>query len=287
MCDLVVLSRWINASLRSKQPFARHLLQAQAAEVLDLAEHAGIFRNAGLQTHVTCTACDDPHASPVLRSPEGQFGHYCLRNGRIPLGLDEIALVALDRAALLRVLASGAGLPPNKCRSYADGRLVYLGIVDSDSRAPWVLGYADRLEDTNVQASVIAELAERFPKGPGLISTPSAVPLNMPLPGGFKLAALDELFAAVGDGMVLDAAHAETRLGTRKKVPGAPGRPTMRAIIRDIWLNERDDDDWPQSRQDQASYVLAHWPEAASSRPSPKTVMHHLKEFEHDGASDE
>jgi len=285
MCDFVVLSRWINASLRSKQPFARHLLQAQAAEVLDLAEHAGIFRNVGLQTHVTCTACDDPHASPVLRSPEGQFGHYCLGNGWIPLGLDEIALVALDRAALLRVLASGVGLPPNKCRSYADGRLVYLGIVDSDSRAPWVLGYADRLEDTNVQASVIAELAERFPKGPGLIATPSDVPLNMPLPGGFKLAALDELFAAVGDGMLLNAAHAETRLGTRRKAHGVPGRPTEREVIRQIWMRGRHAPDWPQTRQAQADYILANWPDEAASRPSPKTIINHLATFEREELS--
>lgn len=274
------LSRWINASLIQETAVVRARLASEDADVLELVESCGIFVAYGSMQEVTCTQCDDPHASPVFRSPEGKFGHYCLKNGWIPLTPEQIALVAFDRAALLRVLASGVGLPPNKCRSYSDGRLVYLGIVDPESRAPWVLGYADRLEDTNVQASVIAELAERFPKGPGLISTPSAVPLNMLLPGGFKLAALDELFAAVGDGMLLNAAYAETRLGTRRKAHGVPGRPTEREVIRQIWMEGRHAPDWPQTRQAQADYILAKWPDEAASRPSPKTIINHLATFE-------
>ena len=280
MIGLASLSRWINAFLMQDKTVARACLASDNAEVLELVETCGIFVAQGSLEEVACTQCDDPHASPVLRTPEGQFGHYCLKNGWVPISPEEIALLAFDHAALLEALASGSGLPRSKSRSYAEGRLVYLGMVDKGARAPWVLGYADRLEDANMQASVISELAERFPSGPGLIATPSSVPLNMPLPGGFKLAALHELFAAVGDEMLLDAAHAETRLGKRRRVPGVPGRPTERGIIRKTWLEERNAPDWPQTRQHQADYILAKWPDEAASRPSPKTIINHLAAFE-------
>jgi hypothetical protein len=282
---LAPLSRWINASLMQEKAVVRARLASDDADVLELVESCGIFVAQGSLQEVACTQCDEPHASPVFRSQEGQVGHYCLKNGWIPLTPEQIALVAFDPAALLRGLASGVGLPWNKSRFYADGRLVYLGIVDSDSRAPWVLGYADQLEDTNVQASAIEELAERFPGGPGLIATPSPVPLNMPLPRGFKLAALHELFAAVADGIVLDAAHAETRLDMRRKVPGVPGRPTERGMIRQIWMKGRHAPDWPQSRQAQADYILNKWPDEAVSRPRPKTIINHLATFEREELS--
>lgn len=280
MIGLAPLSRWINASLMHDKAVARACLASENAGVLELLESCGIFVARGSLQEVACTQCDDPHASPVLRSAEGQFGHYCLKNGWVPLSPEEIALLRFDRTALLGALALGAGLPRNKSRFYADGRLVYLGIVDSDSRAPWMFAYGDRLEDASVQANVISELAERFPRGPGLIATPSSIPLNMPLPRGFKLSALHELFTAAGNGMLLNAEHAETRLGTRKKVPGVPGRPTERGIIRKIWREERHAPDWPRSRQEQADYVLAKWPDESASRPSPKTIINHLAAFE-------
>jgi len=286
MCDLVVLSRWINASLRSKQPFARHLLQAQAAEVLDLAEHAGIFRNVGLQTHVTCTACDDPHASPVERLPDGQLGYLCLENGWIELNADQVKLVRFDRAALLNAMASASGLRKVNATYYADGRLVYLGFVTATAWHPnWVLGYADKLDDENVFAGVMDALWNRFPSGPGFIVTPSAVNLNSPLPQQLKLVALHELYVGEGRQIHINPEVVWRRLGRRKEIPGKRGRPGKIEVTKQVWTEARRAADWPQARSLQAEYILNKWPSDQRPPPSAGTIENHLREFENEKAA--
>jgi hypothetical protein len=74
-------------------------------------------------------------------------------------------------------------------------------------------------------------------------------------------------------------------LGTRKKTHGVPGRPTERGLIRQIWVMGRRAPDWPETRQAQADYILAKWPDEAAFRPSPKTIINHLATFEREELS--
>lgn len=213
--------------------------------------------------------------------PERQNEIFCLENGRISLSLDEVTLIGFDRNAFMRALAKAIGVDHENIRYYAGNKLVRLGdIVRASASPPWVLAYADGLEDENNLAGVIEALACQFPKGPGLIATPSILPVNLPLPNHHRLIALHDLFRGCENGFVIDHAAADVRLGRRKKLPGQAGRPTERETTRHLWAQLSQREGWPSARGHQVELVLSNWPEDAGSIPASGTVEKHLREFE-------
>ncbi len=160
-------------------------------------------------------------------------------------------------------------------------RLASLGFVASDSnRREWVLTYADRLDDEAGLTRVIEALASELPSGPGLVVTPSPVPLNLPLPRNYNLIALHELFSGHEDGFRVNQEVVEIRLGRSKKAPGQPGRPSERELVKEIWLPARLSDTWPTQRTAQAKILLSRWPAEHESRPAVKTIENHIRYFE-------
>jgi hypothetical protein len=279
--DLAALTRWINGSLSSKEPIPRKLLASEDLRVLGLAERCGIFQCAGVASRISCEYCEDPHPCPIIRSAEGAYYYHCLLNGRIDAGKDRLALLAFDRAALLAALAAAIDGPAKGIRLFAGQRLARLGFVASGSRRQdWMLTYADRLNDEAVLTRVIEALASELPNGPGLVVTPSPVPMNLTLPRSYRLIALHELFFGHEDGFHIDREAAQIRLGRGKKAPGQPGRPTDRELVKEIWLAERRSETWAAQRAAQAEIILSRWPSEHRSRPAIKTIENHIRDFE-------
>ena len=278
--DLSRLAGWINQCLASEAPVRRAILLRDDALALDVAERCAIFRHAGLAASITCTACEDAHASKVIRVCDGGFSHHCHFNGRIVLSADDVSLLRFDRAALLVAVMAAANLPRRDLRSFANDRLASLGVIAaSDGSRKWVLGYADQLEDQNVLAGVTDALAKRFPDGPGLILTPSSVNLNAPLPRRYWLAGFNDLLFGTAAGIALNRGCAEILLGHRKRTPGRPGRPSEREATKQLWLAAQESADWPTQRNEQAKIILSNWT-GPESLPAIGTIENHLRFLE-------
>jgi hypothetical protein len=279
--DLILLARWINGCLMCEGPIPRRSLANADLGVLDLAERCGIFRGAALANRMTCHYCEDPHACTVACGPDGVYHYRCLANGRVNVDEHDLALLAFDRAALLAALVAAISGPVSGIRLFAKERLARLGFVASHpNRQAWVLGYADGLDDEAALTRVIDALAAEMANGPGLVVTPSPVPMSLPLPRGYRLIALRELFFGRKDGFHIDHEAAEVRLGRPKSAPGSPGRPSQREVVRKIWLAARQSENWPAQRTAQAEMILSHWPPQHGARPAAKTIKHHIGSFE-------
>ncbi len=238
------------------------------------------MRRHGVATQVTCLQCDDAHAAQVIPGPDGKFGYDCLLSGWSELADDEVTLLRFDRAALLNALAVSAGLKPAGIRFVAGDRLVSLGLVSRPAdRRGWMPGYADHLEDCNTLSGVTTALNNQFPRGPGLIITPSLINLNLPLPGGYRLIGLADIAYGTSDGLAVNWGATDLYLRKRKKVPGQRGRPSERKAIWDIWEIARRSPLWPQHRLDQASFILGQW-NKAEAPPSAGTIKNYIPKFE-------
>lgn len=278
--DLSRLAGWINQCLVCEAPVPRAILVRDDALALDVAERCAIFRHAGLATSITCTACDDAHASNVIQDFDGGFSHSCLFNGRIDLAKDEVSLLRFDRAALLVALMAAAEIPRRDPRWFAKDRLASLGVVlASHGSQDWVLGYADQLEDENVLAGVTDALVKQFPDGPGLIITPSPVNLNAPLPRHYRLAGFRDLLFGAAAGIAFNQGWAEILLGHRKRTPGQPGRPSELEATTQLWLAAQASPDWPTQRNEQAKIILSNWT-GRESPPAIGTIKNHLRRLE-------
>ena len=244
--DLRSLSRWINGSLLSNAPVRRSAYAAEDRHVLELAERSDVLQPAGLASEINCDFCDEPHACRVIRA-DGCYRYLCLLNGWVEVAEEDLTLLAFNRERLLASLAQTAGGQPRTIKTFARDQLTRLAFVElSSSRPNWVFAYADKLEDENVQAGVIESLATEFPDGPGLIATPSAVPMNLPLPRRYSLIALHDLVFGYGHEFAIDYEVAGTRLDRRQKTTGRPGRPTEQEAIRELWSQLRTSQNWPQ-----------------------------------------
>ena len=280
--DLRLLSHWINGFLAFDAPVTRATFARQDKTVLRLAEGLGILRNIGIAPDIACTVCpDDPHRCRVLRTSEGHYRIRCLDNGWIDVTPDEVTLLACDRQALLAGLAHAAGKKPGDVRLYANGRLARIGFVENRCGADgWMLGYADGLENENIWSGAVEALAREFARGPGLIATPSALPINLPLPNNYQLFALHDLVHGTGTELVVNYIAAEAQLGRRKKTPGHSGRSSEKATVRRIWVGSRHRHDWPAGRGAQVDMILSGWPSDGSRTPARGTIENHIREFE-------
>ena len=256
---LEILSRWINGLLTSAAPVLRAPLAQENGPVLQLCERLGLLRRVGIANELSCAVCAvDPHPCRVMRTANGQYRYYCLANGWINLREEDVILLALDREALLTALASVIAVSPRGIKAFADGQLTRLGFVTpSTGCRGWMLGYADRLENANVIASVTGALAEQFPDGPGLIATPSPIHMNVPLPRKYRLIALHDLVFAREDKLVIDRSEVAIRLGERERTPGQPGRPTHHHTTERLWGALKSRPGWPTTKKDQAELILS------------------------------
>ena len=278
--DLTCLASWINRSLGHERSIPRIVLLNQNGDVLRLAERCSILRHHGVATQVTCLQCDDAHAAKVIAVPDGKFGYDCLLNGWVELAEDEVTLLRFDRAALLNTLVVSAGLKSARMRFFAGGRLVCFGLVSrAADRRGWMLGYADHLEDCNTLSDVTTALDNQFPRGPGLIITPSLINLNLPLPGGYRLIGLADIAYGTSDGLAVNWETTDVYLRKRKKVAAQRGRPSERKAIWDIWKIARQSSQWPQHQVDQANFILTQW-NRAEAPPSAGTIKNYLPTFE-------
>jgi hypothetical protein len=265
--DLAPLSQWINAFL-----FTNLIPRFGCADekVAQLCETLKIFQSRGLAETVACRECEEPHVATVMFD-EGRIYYWCLLNGDIEVAKQDLELIAFDRNQLIDALSAAACLPARGRAFHAGGRLVQLGFV-ADQEREWFLSYADDLDNPNTLAGVVDSVAKMLPDGPGLIATPSRVPLVLPLPRSYKLIALHELFFGTVDRILLDLPVAWSRLGWRKVIPGTPGRPTQREAIRQMRVELIKRGEWPKSRRAQASVMLERWPQGDRTRPAPKTI---------------
>jgi hypothetical protein len=232
----------------------------------------------GVTQEVTCQECEVPHPA-IVNHDCGRYVYNCLLNGEIELNSDDIRLFAIDRDALFDALADAANLAARNRKSYAEGRLIRLGFVIDENRI-WPLAYADDLTSPNVFAALQEVIEKQFPDGPGLIATPSVVHLNVPLHRSYGLIPLHELFFGQANQIMLDQQVAFTRLGRRKKSPGAPGRPTEREETRRIRSELLQGGQWPSARAAQVKLVEENWPHGGPEIPAPKTIEAHLRAFE-------
>ena len=286
--NLRSLSRWINGFLAWDNPVPRAALAREDDAVLRLAESLGVLRRVGITTDLACTVCaDEPHSCRVVRKPDGEYGFRCIVNGWVDVSPDDVTLLAFDRQALLTALARGAGHHPRDVRFYAGDRLVRLGFIARPSTAEgWMLAYADGLDNENDWSGVIEALAGQFPKGPGLIATPSAVHMNLSVPNKYQLIALHELVCGREMELDIDQTAAEIRLGQHKRAPGQSGRPSAKPTTRKIWLAEHGRKDWPGARHEQIDKILNNWPSDGSTRPARGTIENHIREFEEEADND-
>ena len=148
-----------------------------------------------------------------------------------------------------------------------------------------MLAYTDRIESENALAGVVDALATRFSKGPGLIATPSVVPMNLPLPHNYRLIALHELIFGQEKKLVINHIVAETRLGRAKKGTGSPGRPSAEKTVHQIWLVLHQQDSWPARRSAQVDLVLRQWPSDVGGRATG-TIANYLRKFEHNAGTE-
>ncbi len=274
------LSLWIECCLRSKSDIPQSVLEHGNRIAYALYTRLGIFKRKGIRQTVTCLECEEPHACEVLRDEQGRFSYICLSNGSIQVGVDDVTVFSFDRDALLDALAAGAHLKPANIKSYASERLIFLGLVSKQQLPEFTLAYADGLEDENVFAGVIEALTQRFPKGAGLIATPSRINVNVSLPKAYKFAKLEDLFVGAAEALVLNEVTASLSLGNFRQNPGKAGRPSEAAITYEIWGRLYTKHDWPSNRGDQATVILAEWPVCMSEKPRPKTIEHHIRDFE-------
>jgi hypothetical protein len=282
MTDALALSRWVNGFLVSGTPVLRPALSRDSDRLLRFLENLGVLRRLGIADELSCTVCvDDPHCCRVQRMATGRYRYRCLVNGWIEIAEEDLILLAFDRKALLRALSKAAGSSAASIRLLAGDRLAHLTfIAASAGQSGWTLGYADQLEDENVLASVIDSLATRFPDGPGLIATPSFVPMNLPLPRHYRLIALHELVALRGDEIAIREPEAADRLALRKSVSGLPGRPTRIETVKSLWAALKTTPAWPNAREAQAELILTHWPEDGRKPPKKGTIQNHIRQFE-------
>jgi hypothetical protein len=219
-----------------------------------------------------------PHPAIVMHH-NGRYFYRCLFNGEVELTSDHVRLFDIDRRAFLDVLAAAAKLGSRSRMSFAEDRLVRLGLV-ADKGREWVLGYADGLTSPNVFTGVQDAIEKQLPDGPGLIATPSAVHLNTPLPRSYRLISLHELFFAQGEHFTLDWDAAYTRMGRRKKVPGTPGRPSEFEVTRRMRSDLMSRGQWPSTRAAQVNFVEECWPHEEANIPARKTIEAHLRDIE-------
>ncbi|MGD9829981.1 MAG: hypothetical protein AB7E70_07915 [Hyphomicrobiaceae bacterium] len=276
------LSQWISLFLADQTGVPRAALLRRDARVLEFAERSGILRRFGVATEISCRYCG--HVScvgyRVVSRPEGRFRHHCLENGRIDLSRDDVELLTLDRDAMLGAMATAAGRQKERFQFYAGGRLARIGFIERPAPG-WTLGYADGIDDENALAGVIDAIVGIFPDGPGLIATPSHLPINMPLPRRYKLLALHDLVYGCGEALALDTAAIETRLERRKKAPGNPGRPSRREATSALRDQLQKSGNWPSSRVEQARVIRASWAQGEEP-PALETIGRHLREADDD-----
>lgn len=284
--DLWSLSNWINRFLAKNTGVPRAVLIRENFALLLLAELLGIIRKVGVARDIACPVCaEEPHICRVISKENSRFEVNCIANGPVELSHDDVTLVTFDRQALLDALTSAAGGGTRNLKSFADGRLYRLAFVESvGAHSGWTLGYADGLEDENVLAGLISALAEQFKQGPGLIVTPTVIPMSLPLPSNYRFARLHELFRGSKTEFSLDHGVADLRLGRRKKNPGQAGRPSEKEVSRRIWQKESRKEGWPEKRADQAERIRARWPTDMEEKPAAGTLANHIREFERDAS---
>lgn len=282
--DQRILSEWVNTFTRFDAAMLRGGFRRRNSELLRRLEALGVIRRVGAALHIECPYCSEtPHVCDVVTGVDGRLQILCLENGRIPLTFDAVSLITMDRNALLGCLAVSAGKKSERIRFFADGRLALIGAVERPSSStPYVLGYADGLEEENNIAGVIDALASQFPQGPGLIATPSDVPLNLPLPYKHRLIGLHELVRVDSRCLVIASAAVDVRLGQRKRVAGLAGRPTKKKTTRSLWEQLHTRPDWPTGRAAQVARVLADWQPGGGRPPACGTIEKHIRQFERD-----
>lgn len=270
------LSCWLNALGRTEMPAPRRLLAEQSASILSLCEANGIVAFKGRASERTCRECADPHVAQIIFE-RGGYNYFCPMNGVVVLTEDDLKLVKFHKDALLRALTASAGLKESAPREFADGLLVYLGLIgQKGANRLWGLAYAEGLDDPNTLADVLENIRQRFPDGPGLIVTPSRIALTLPLPRQYKLVAFHELFFGEENRIVLDWEMAQVCLGRRVKVPGAPGRPTKREITRVLRAKLIKEGNWPAKVSTQIGVISTHWPRSEWPPPCNKTLEKQL-----------
>lgn len=275
------LSKWINSALYSDGLVPRQIMHSDNAALASAVEECGLWRIDRVATEIDCPLCPEDHIVKVCRGDREEFEFYCIQNGWDAVSREALEFSRFDRDRLIRELARASGIKTNRVTQHAQGNLFRFGMVSRDvDNADWILAYADRLESDNVRSGVVDAIAGHFSSGPGLVATPSLVPLNIPLPRNYKLIALHDCFGLQGSELVLRSDMIATRLGISKKAPGQAGRPSYAAKIEKIWLEQIRKPDWPSGRDDQANRILDHWPPSPTGKPQLGTVKNQLPRLE-------
>lgn len=263
----------LRALLGQAGPFSRQGLEQSAPAAFGVLFSSGVLRTVARIRTVACEGCEADYRGAVRFDRVRGWRRHCLCCGWIPIDEAALDLVAFDRTAFLRMLATLTNGAPRLIKLYAEGRLARIPDVRfQDYAGRWPFAYADGLENEAVLDSVIQCLARDFPDGPGILVTPSRVARSMPLPRGYFVVALDELFTLVGAGVAFNAQAAEIRLGRRKPAARSAGRPSSEPTVREIWLTLWRERDFPSGFSAQADAVLRAWPEGAPHPPTRGTV---------------
>jgi hypothetical protein len=278
--DIEPLSRWLNAFAISQGPMSRHSLRNEQPTLFDALQKQGIIREDQLATSIDCPECLGEHSVRVQRIADGRYRYLCIHNGLIEVARKDLAMVRLDREALLSALARSIGKPERSIRRFADDRLIRIGLVEPGiNQIDWMFCYADGLEANNALTAVIGSLEGDVKGGPGLVVTPSSISHSIPLPNRYKLIALHDLIRLRGGHLVVQDDAAQSRMGYGAKVPGKRGPKSKKPITELIWNEERKKSDWPADRGKQAGRVHALWPQDRKPAPPAGTIENHIREL--------
>lgn len=277
---LDTLSHWVTGMLRNGEQFVRSSFVRCDASLLNLAETLGILTKTATASHLACPVCpDDSHRCRVSAHSGSRYSIRCLKNGKIELSNDDVALLSLNREALLKALARAVGYKVQGIRTYASSRLANLGFWQ-DGADGRTIGYADLLEDENSLAGVVTALQTQFPKGPGIIATPSLIPITLPLPKGYSFIAFQDLFYGHSGQLKIDGAVVASRLGLGSRGSLTRGRPSKSSTTKYIWQIERNTSSWPKRRGDQAALIASNWPPDGGAAPALGTIKKHISALE-------
>jgi hypothetical protein len=232
---------------------------------------------------VTCGACDEDHPATVeFDAGRGRSHHFCPEVGRVALDDADLTTLCFDPEWLLDWLEEALPVvPPARRRVLVPDRAWHLGeaVIGATSVVTVFARGISSVTDLDRFAAVLDPIA---PANLGLVvTTTTNRPRRTALPH-------DHVFIDLREGFGLD----RSRLGacikgllrkSNRPVRDRPGRPSEKALVRQIYRERRKRDFPIISRSAEAEEIRREiaslYPDRAL--PAVKTILGHLRQLDH------
>ncbi len=237
---------------------------------------------------ITCTACDNDHPAEIEYDAERRcYVHFCPEVGRVTV--DDAALITYQFRPEWLVDFLVKALPivsPLRRAALVPRQVWHLGDTVCGGTVVTIV-FARRIiaqADLDLLASAL-RTTHRADKGV-VITTSLHVTRHVPLPDGYELLPFPEIVRAAAEGLEFDRARFGSRIrgmnaGTAKGAPTRLGRPSPRALLKQIYDARRDQGLTADNDSAEARAIRAEWPKYAPDEEPPAlaTVRGHVARF--------